>query len=113
MPFLELGKAPELAVQYNQLELELKNQFIRYLNLLQICESVKFEEIDRTDALLIISSAWDNPKKSSPPRTALMLVFIGMFGVLSVFLCVFAEWRKGDSNSSRLLRDFFKELRGR
>jgi len=112
MPFLELDKAPELAVQYTQLDLELKNQFIRYLNLLQICESVKFEEIDRTDALLIISSAWDNPKKSSPPRTALMLVFIGVFGVLSVFLCVFAEWRKGESNSSRLLRDFFKELRG-
>jgi len=113
IPLLELDKAPELAVQHTQLELELKNQFMRYLNLLQICESIKFEEMDRTNAVLIISSAWDNPKKSSPPRTALMLVFIGIFGILSVFLCVFAEWHKGESNSSRLLRNFFAELRGR
>jgi len=113
IPLLELDKAPELSVQYAQLELELKNQFMRYINLLQICESIKFEEMDRTDAILRISSAWDNPKKSSPPRAALMLVFIGVFGVLSVFLCVFAQWHKGDSNSSRLLRDFFAELRGR
>ncbi|MDR2582723.1 MAG: hypothetical protein LBC75_04505 [Fibromonadaceae bacterium] len=113
VPLLELDKAPELAVQHTQLELELKNQFLRYINLLQICESIKFEEMDRTDAILRISSAWDNPQKTSPPRTVLMLVFIGVFGVLSVFLCVFAEWHKGDSNSSRLLRSFFAELRGR
>jgi len=113
VPLLELDKAPELAVQHAQLELELKNQFMRYLNLLQICESIKFEEMDRTDAILRISSAWDNPKKSSPPRTALMLVFIGVFGVWSVFLCVFAQWYEGESNSSKLLRSFFAELRGR
>jgi len=113
VPLLELDKAPELAVQHTQLELELKNQFMRYINLLQICESVKFEEMDRTDAILRISSAWDNPKKTSPPRTALMLVFIGVFGILSVFLCVFAQWYEGESNSSKLLRSFFAELRGR
>jgi len=112
VPLLELDKAPELAVQHTQLELELKNQFMRYLNLLQICESVKFEEMDRTNAILRISSAWDNPKKSSPPRAALMLIAIGVSVVLSVFLCVFAEWHKGDSNSSRLLKNFFAELRG-
>jgi hypothetical protein len=113
VPLLELDKAPELAIQYAQLELELKNQFLRYVNLLQICESIKFEEIDRTEALLVISSAWDNPKKSSPPRTALMLVFIGLFGVCSVFLCVFAEWSKGESRSSRLMRDLLAELKGK
>jgi len=113
LPLLELDKAPELALQYAQLDLELKSQMINYVNLLQIYENIKIEKADRTDALLIISSAWDNPKKSSPPRTVLMLVFMGVFGVLSVFMCVFTEWHNGESDSSRLLRKFFAELRGR
>jgi len=110
---LELDKAPELALQYAQLDLELKSQMINYVNLMQIYENIKLEKADRTDALLIISSAWDNPKKSSPPRTVLMLVFMGVFGVFSVFMCVFTEWHNGESESSRLLRKFFAELRGR
>jgi len=111
LPLLELNKAPELALQYSQLDLELKSQMMRYVNLLQTYNSIKLEEADRTDALLIISSAWDNPKKFSPPRTALMLVFIGIFGVLSVFLCVFAEWYKGENENSRLFRNLLAELR--
>jgi uncharacterized protein involved in exopolysaccharide biosynthesis len=111
LPLLELDKAPELVLQYAQMDLELKSQTIRYLNLLQTHESVKLEKADRTDALFIISSAWDNPKKDSPPRTALMIVFIGLFGVVSIFACVFTEWSKGETENSRLWRNMLAEFR--
>jgi len=94
-----MGRFADLSRQYYFLDREIRVQNILYKFIRQKIEEMQLGEAHNIKNLIIVQAPWENNKKVSPPRSAIVLLVFLVFGVIGTWVCSFKMYIRQESQS--------------
>jgi len=82
----------EKAFEFAAYEREYKVSLALYGYVRQRYEELLLEESKDESPVVVLQEAWENNKKTSPPRTAIVILVFCFSIVLGIFICAFLNW---------------------